>query len=321
MRNLLIKNLCLPKKTNAFSDSKKLNLVVLTGLFFVFFSPNLVAQKLAYQFFTGKGKKVDYEKLFSEFEKADVLFFGELHNNAIAHWLQTELVRDAFAQNFKLVVGAEMFETDTQRWIDDYYSGKIDERTFRDSSRVWPNYGTDYRPALEYARAAGIPYIATNVPRRYAKKVYNEGPESLQSLPQEDKKWLPPLPYTINFELPQYKSMLMSAHSLPRTPETFVAAQAIKDATMAHFILKHLKPGEKFLHFNGTYHSDYKEGIVWYLQKSNPNLKIVTIATASQAKLDALEKENLNRADFILVVPETMTDTYDSSMEPPAVKK
>ena len=37
-------------------------------------------------------------------------------------------------------------------------------------------------------------------------------------------------------------------------------AQAMKDATMAHFILKNWEPGKTFLHFNGSYHSDNFQG-------------------------------------------------------------
>ena len=51
-------------------------------------------------------------------------------------------------------------------------------------------------------------------------------------------------------------------------------AQAIKDATMAHFILENWEKGKTFIHYNGSYHSDNFEGIVWYLKQENPNLYI-----------------------------------------------
>ena len=71
-----------------------------------------------------------------------------------------------------------------------------------------------------------------------------------------------------------------------------------------------LKPKHLFIHFNGAYHSDEKEGILWYLNKYKPNLKILTISTVEQDKIDVLDPENFNKADFILVVPEKMTKTY-----------
>ena len=83
-----------------------------------------------------------------------------------------------------------------------------------------------------------------------------------------------------------------------------------KDATMAHFIIKNLQPNAVFLHYNGTYHSDNFEGISWYLKKSKPELKIITIATVEQKDISKLEKEHLNKADFILVIDEDATKTY-----------
>ena len=63
-----------------------------------------------------------------------------------------------------------------------------------------------------------------------------------------------------------------------------------------------------FLHFNGSYHSDNYESIVYYLKKYNPNLKIMTITSADQKELDSLEKTGV--ADFAIVTPLAMTKTY-----------
>ena len=79
-------------------------------------------------------------------------------------------------------------------------------------------------------------------------------------------------------------------------------AQALRDATMAYFIYKNWKEGKVFLHFNGRYHSDNYEGIYWYLKKLNPHLKISTITTVVQDEPATFDKENINRADFIITV-------------------
>ena len=90
----------------------------------------------------------------------------------------------------------------------------------------------------------------------------------------------------------------------------FPKAQAVKDATMAHFIVKNMQPNHIFLHYNGSYHSNKKEGIVWYINTYRPNTRVITISTISQKDVAKLEKEHLNLADFILVVDEDMTKTY-----------
>jgi uncharacterized iron-regulated protein len=92
--------------------------------------------------------------------------------------------------------------------------------------------------------------------------------------------------------------------------ENLPKAQAIKDATMAHFILKNFEEGEQFIHYHGSFHSDNFEGIVWYLKQANPELKIVTIASVEQADLENLDEANIDRAHFILAVDEDMTKTH-----------
>ena len=64
--------------------------------------------KPAYKLFNEKGRTVKYKKLLKEAKDADIIFFGELHNNPICHWLQLELTQDVYNENNNLVLGAEM---------------------------------------------------------------------------------------------------------------------------------------------------------------------------------------------------------------------
>ncbi len=79
---------------------------------------------------------------------------------------------------------------------------------------------------------------------------------------------------------------------------------------MAHFIYKNLKENSTFIHFNGSFHSDYCEGIYWYLKKINPKLKIVTITTIEQKDNTKISEETAKKADFIIVTDELITKTY-----------
>lgn len=92
--------------------------------------------------------------------------------------------------------------------------------------------------------------------------------------------------------------------------ENMAHAQAIKDATMAHFILLNLPKETTFLHFNGSYHSDHYEGIYWYIRQASPELTIKTISCVSQSDITQLEDENIGIADFIITLPDDMTKTY-----------
>ena len=82
------------------------------------------ADKPAYNLFDNKGKEVKYSKMVDELKGADIVFFGELHDNPIAHWLQLELTRGLFNEKSgKLILGAEMFEADNQLILNEYLSG------------------------------------------------------------------------------------------------------------------------------------------------------------------------------------------------------
>ena len=264
--------------------------------------------KPAYVLFNKKGKTTAYKKLLKASKKADIVLFGELHNNPIGHWLQLELTQD-LQQSRAITLGLEMLEADTQEAVDDYLAGKIDAVQLDSVARLWNNYKTDYAPLVNFAKANQLKVIATNVPRRYAKIVFREGIEKLETLPATDKQWIAPLPMPFDINLPGYKAMMsmgMGGHA----GENFPKAQAIKDATMAHFILKNYQAGTLFLHFNGSYHSDNYEGILWYLQQAQQDLKVVTISSVYQKDIKSLLSENKGKADFTLAVPETMTKTF-----------
>ena len=92
--------------------------------------------------------------------------------------------------------------------------------------------------------------------------------------------------------------------------ENLPKAQAIKDATMAYSIAGWAGEGKLFIHYNGTYHSNDFEGILWYLNKYKPGLKILTIASVEQDDIEELGEDNLGKANFILAIPTSMTKTY-----------
>ena len=268
-------------------------------------------EKKAFRIFDSKGASTSYDTLLREVRQAEILFFGELHNNPIAHWLQYELLVDYHrTEDATIVLGMEMFEADNQLIIDEYVQELISQKNFEDEARLWSNYETDYKPLVEYARQNRIPVIATNVPRRYANLVFREGLPALDSLPEASGRFMAPLPIEVDMELPSYQNMLQMMGSGHGGGERLVQAQALKDATMAHFIRENLPETGLFYHLNGSYHSDQREGIVWYLRQYGSQLKILTITTVEQEDIDTLKDQHRGKADFIICVPGSMTKTY-----------
>ena len=266
-------------------------------------------KKQAYQLYKANGKKTKYKRMLKKAATADVVLFGEFHNNPISHWLQLELIQDLHQNEIQLSLGAEMFEADNQSALNQYLLGKLNFKDFKEKVRLWPNYATDYAPLVDFAKQHQIAFTASNIPRRFASKVYKEGGfRALDSLSTEEKNWMAPLPIPYNIELKSYQNMLtmMGDHAT----EDIVKAQAIKDASMAHFILANQEKDKLFVHFNGAYHSNYYEGIVWYLQTYQADVEIMTITTVEQEDISELEEIHKNIADFIICVPATMTKTY-----------
>lgn len=265
--------------------------------------------KEAYTLYDSKGQKSNYDQLLAEAKKADIVLFGELHDNPICHWLQKELTQDLFTdKKDKLVLGAEMFESDDQIALNEYLAGQLSEKTLKEETKMWSNYTTDYKPLVDFAKKNKLKFVAANIPRRYANMVYLRGETALDSISKDAKQWIAPFPIKYDAELKCYKSIYESAggHGGQNLPKS----QAYKDATMAHFILKNWAKGQTFVHYNGAYHSNNHQGIEWYLKQVNPSLKVLVISTMEQKDISTLEEENKGLGDFIICTPVGMTKTH-----------
>jgi len=281
--------------------------------------------KEAYKVFNGKGRKVNYEEMLKAANKSDIVFFGEMHNNPICHWLELELTKDMYAaKGSNLVLGAEMFEVDNQLLLNEYMSKMIRKKDFEAEAKLWSNYKTDYAPIVDFAREKGLKFTATNIPRRYAAIVNFNGFEGLDSINAMERGLMAPPPIKYIDTLECYANIAksigggMPAHMTMNLGK----AQAMKDATMAHFIMKSGAFNEKtILHFNGSYHSDNHQGIVWYvnqaIRKTSYELKVLTITCLEQVNIDTISNEDAAKADFIIIIPASMTKTQPS--DPPAM--
>ena len=270
----------------------------------------------AYRLFAATGQAADYDQMLTQLAQADVVLFGEQHNDALAHWLELQIAKDLqkLKKPGQLVLGLEMFERDVQPLVAEYAAGTLADTAFERQARPWPNYATDYRPLLHFARENKIPVMGTNAPRPFAQAVARGSLKVLDKLPAADRALLAPLPLKVDYDLPGYKNMAAMFGGDSKThgggAQNIIQAQALKDATMAHFIQASRQDGQTLLHLNGSYHSDHHDGIVAYLRQYAPTLRVLTLSVVSQAQLQQLEKDNLNVADFVVAVPEDMSKSY-----------
>jgi len=254
------------------------------------------------------GRALDVAELAGRAAAADVVFFGEQHDDAGTHRLQYALL-DALAGRRDLVVlSLEMFERDVQPALDDYLAGRISEEEFLASARPWSNYATDYRPLVELARERGWPVVAANVPRRYAAMVAAGGLDTLRVVPEAEREAY----IARDIECPRdaYHDRFLEAMGVhpgaghaSDAVERYYLAQCLKDETMAESIVaaRERWPAALIVHVTGAFHSDFGHGIPARVERRAPGTRILIltgIPTADLARPPV--EENRDRADVLL---------------------
>ena len=255
------------------------------------------------------GKTLSLQQMANELKKYDLIFFGEDHDNATLHKLERELV-PLLDTKRELILSLEMFERDVQSDLDAYIENWLTEDEFLAKSRPWSNYKDDYRPLIEYAKQKKLTVIAANIPRSIAGKMARTGPDFTDTLPEEDKKWLPnKISYPDDSYKKAFLETLENMHSpmMNNNPDWLYQAQCLKDETMAESIVNasKMKPKARVLHFNGDFHSRYFSGTVSRVQEILPKMKIAVISPSysenwQTANLTAEEK---NAGTYIIFLP------------------
>jgi uncharacterized iron-regulated protein len=258
----------------------------------------------------------DFETMMADLAKADVVFVGEEHDDPATHRLELAILEGLARRRGTLIVAMEMFERDTQAAVDDYLAGRIGESEFLKISRPWPNYATDYRPLVEFARMKGWHVIAGNVPRKYASQVARGGTSVLDALPQAERDFV-----AVDISAPKddyFKRFAeaMSAHPIGTAgnkfeaveremTERFYLAQCVKDDTMAESIAqaynRSMEPKPLIVHFNGAFHSDYRLGTAARVRTRLEKARVAVVSIVPQEQLDSIEADEYReRGDYIV---------------------
>lgn len=278
----------------------------------------------SYRVFTGSGEPVSLETLLREAGSVDVVFLGEIHSDLTGHRLQYEAFRSlvhirsgtdeptrssASSRGRRTLLSLEMFDRDVQYILDEYLADLITEEQLKSAARPWRYYDEDYAPVVKLAKAAGIPVIAANAPRRYVNMVSRNGPEVLAGLSAEGLRHLPPLPYAPPSEA--YRAELeeiMGEHSdsMPGPPplsEKTLQAQALWDATMAYSIAEALlrHPGALVVHLVGSFHVRNGTGIPEQLARYRPGTTTLIVFVEPVDELDVFPDEFRGAGDFVIL--------------------
>ena len=241
---------------------------------------------LAFDVYDARGRPTEMAAVCGALGGADVVFLGERHDDATAHAIQRELLAAASMQagatGRPLVLGLEMVETDVQTVLDEYLAGLVRESDWLAAGRPWSNYETDYRPLVEFAREDGAAVVGTNAPARYVSLVSRRGGTAvLDSLSDEARAWLPlPVAPPSDALAAKFTDLMGGmAHGAGPSVEGMLAAQNLRDASMAHRIARALddRPGALVIHVNGSFHSEGRLGIPEHLARLAPEARTLVV--------------------------------------------
>lgn len=300
----------------------------------------------SFRIYQPDGTEVSLQELAAATDTAQVVFFGEQHNDPVAHALQDSLFRQMHARadtllERPLTLSLEMFDRDVQYILDEYLQGHISEEHFLQSSRPWRNYQSDYRPMVEFARDHEHAVLAANAPRRYANVVSREGREALADLPEDARRLLPPLPYpeasrayrdrwtrvmaqghqesdealadTLDADTLDADTLdVHHAHDAPEE-DTFLDAQVLWDASMAYSIAEHLlrEPNAGVLHVTGSFHVDRGLGTPEMMQYYRPRTDMLVIVARPVDGVTAFDERRHGPAgDFIILTDATLPRSF-----------
>jgi len=263
---------------------------------------------------THKKQFIDFEALAARLAAADLVFVGEQHDDPATHRMELAILEGVARGRDYAVLPLETCERDVQPRLDAYLSGSLAEADFLKDSRPWKNYLTDYRPLVEWTRERTWPVVASNVPRPLASLVGRAGLAALDTVPAESRANVAAViscPDDDYFD--KFRAVMgdMASHGPTAGADEGKArllrtyhAQCTKDETMGESVARAWRPGRLVVHYNGSFHSDFRLGTAARAVQRTDGARMVVVTAMPVKDLDALKpsKEDRKRADYLLYV-------------------
>lgn len=268
---------------------------------------------------TASGLTVPFSAMIDRAASADVVFFGEQHDDPETHFLEFALLEGLGQRHSQVVLSLEMFERDVQYDLDRYLRGELSEADFLAVSRPWPRYATDYRPMVQLARARNWRVVAANIPRPMASAISRAGMRALDTLTTlERQRAAAAMTCAPNDAYYRRFAAEMSGHSAGGGPPSaadsaaaaamtlrFYEAQCAKDETMAESIAREFmmssRRTEIVLHVNGAFHSDFGQGTAERVRRRLPDMRqLVITAVPVDDPATAAIGDNGRKADYVI---------------------
>ncbi|WP_429136944.1 ChaN family lipoprotein [Aeromonas hydrophila] len=231
-----------------------------------------------YQLKATQGEALTLEQALARVADADIVLVGELHTHPAMHLLQARMLAGLAAGGRPLVLSMEQFSRADQPVLDAYLAGRIGEAALIRDGNAWPNYQSDYRPLVEFAKAHHLPVIAANAPKPLVSCVSLEGPAWLEQLPASRRSQLA---RTLTLGDDPYRQKFMASlhHGDADSNVRRFAAQTSWDDTMAESMVNYLRshPGQRIMHIAGNFHVEGGLGLASRIASRNPDLKVALV--------------------------------------------
>jgi len=272
-------------------------------------------------------KEATLSEIAEDMKNYDVLFFGEEHNDSVAHYLEIKILEMLY-QKFTsdITLSMEMFDRDVQMVMNEYLEGYIRDKNFMKDARVWSNY-EDYRPMVEFAKNNELDVLCANAPTRYTNLAGRKGQKALRELSDGSKMYFAPLPYDTASGKYYEKLITLTLNDMFPTADTavkkmpamvsmegfnLILGQSLWDATMAYSISEYLKKnkGKKVLQINGRFHSDEGFGIATQLNKYSPKIKSLIISTGTDESFPNIDwGKHKHLGDYVIITDPNVPKT------------
>ena len=211
-------------------------------------------------------------------QDADIVLVGEWHGHPGTHLMQAQLFAQLYRQNPNMALSMEQFTREKQNVVNQYLAGKIGEQTLIKEGRAWPNYSSDYRPLVEFAKQKQLDIIAANAPRIIVRCIGKHGAEYLDRLPDIERKWVAE---SLSLGSDAYRDKFISSmhHGNEAKNQRQFAAQTAWDDTMAESMVNYLAlhPTKQIIHVAGRFHVAEGLGTASRIAARNPDLNVMMV--------------------------------------------
>jgi uncharacterized iron-regulated protein len=244
------------------------------------------------------GQKVQFSNMLHDLKGVQLVFVGELHDNADHHQIQLTVIQALKQAGVPVAVGLEMFQSGSQPSLDQWVRGDLDEESFQDIYYAnWSLHWNLYREIFLYTQQEEIPMVGLNIPPEISRKVADQG---FASLAPEELEQLPPVSCRVDATYMAFikRAYGMHGHDREKSFTHFCEAQIVWDAGMASRLLDFLEENPEYtvVVLAGSGHA-WKRGIPDQVrQRSDVSYRVVLPEIPHRGESESVTVED---ADYL----------------------